>query len=369
MGLETGTYINSLVATNPVGAVDPKSQGDDHIRLLKSTIKATFPNLSAAVTSDATELNLLDGATGLTGTGNTVRSASPTFTGTLTAATVAATTLTGAGSGITALSASNLGSGTVPDARFPATLPALSGANLTALNASSLASGSVADARLSANVPLINISNTFLQTAVGGATLRQQNSSTGTGAYAEVGAKNSARGVYLNALSTGFSGGFLTSGPTGEQTVLWNDGNIPLVLGTNSTSRFEISGAGAFDFKAGVVTTNNASASEVGFKGVPQNSQSVDYTAVLADAGKCLHQTGASKTFTIPANGSVAYPIGTVINFTTSNASGVTIAITTDTLRLAGVGTAGSRTLAQYGMAAAEKIAATEWYISGAGLT
>ena len=48
MGLETATYINDLVSTNPVGGTDPKSQGDDHIRLIKAAIKATFPNLSGA---------------------------------------------------------------------------------------------------------------------------------------------------------------------------------------------------------------------------------------------------------------------------------------------------------------------------------
>jgi hypothetical protein len=47
MGLETGTYINSLVTTNPTGA-DLRSQGDDHIRLLKSTIKASFPDVDDA---------------------------------------------------------------------------------------------------------------------------------------------------------------------------------------------------------------------------------------------------------------------------------------------------------------------------------
>ena len=62
MGLETATYINSLVATNPV-ANDPKNQGDDHIRLLKSALKNTFPNIGGAVTVAATELNYLDGCT------------------------------------------------------------------------------------------------------------------------------------------------------------------------------------------------------------------------------------------------------------------------------------------------------------------
>ena len=62
MGLETGTYIDSLNSSNPA-AGDPVNEGDDHIRLVKSTVKATFPNISGAVTSTHTELNLLDGVT------------------------------------------------------------------------------------------------------------------------------------------------------------------------------------------------------------------------------------------------------------------------------------------------------------------
>lgn len=48
MGLETGTYIGDLVITNPVGATDPKSQGDDHLRLIKSVLKETFPGLAGS---------------------------------------------------------------------------------------------------------------------------------------------------------------------------------------------------------------------------------------------------------------------------------------------------------------------------------
>lgn len=54
MGLETGTYIDALVATNPSGASDPKSQGDNHLRLLKSVLKATFPNADRAFRFAAT---------------------------------------------------------------------------------------------------------------------------------------------------------------------------------------------------------------------------------------------------------------------------------------------------------------------------
>jgi hypothetical protein len=61
-GLETATYINGLVATNPVGT-DPKSAGDDHLRLIKSTLKATFPNITGAVTPTHGELNYVTGVT------------------------------------------------------------------------------------------------------------------------------------------------------------------------------------------------------------------------------------------------------------------------------------------------------------------
>lgn len=56
MALETGTYISDLVATNPA-AGDLKSQGDDHLRLVKSTVKATFPNVTGAVTGTQDKLN------------------------------------------------------------------------------------------------------------------------------------------------------------------------------------------------------------------------------------------------------------------------------------------------------------------------
>lgn len=56
MALETGTYISDLVVTNPPGT-DPKSQMDDHLRLIKSTIKNTFPNVTGAVSKTQAELN------------------------------------------------------------------------------------------------------------------------------------------------------------------------------------------------------------------------------------------------------------------------------------------------------------------------
>lgn len=111
---------------------------------------------------------------------------------------------------------------------------------------------------------------------------------------------------------------------------------------------------------------------EVGYKNIPQNSQSAAYTLVLADAGKHIfHPSGDAnaRTFTIPANSSVAYPIGTAITFINMTSQVVTIAITTDTMYLSAAGTTGSRSLAQYGSATAIKMTSTTWLISGSGLT
>src|SRR6185436_5733754 len=63
MGLEAVTHISDLVITNPVGATDPKSQGDDHIRNIKKALKTDFPNITGPVTSTQAELNILDGVT------------------------------------------------------------------------------------------------------------------------------------------------------------------------------------------------------------------------------------------------------------------------------------------------------------------
>jgi len=77
MGLEAATYISQLVATNPVGATDPKSQGDDHLRLLKSVLQNTLPALTGAVLSTQAELNAIHGTQWLNANNGT--GAAPAF--------------------------------------------------------------------------------------------------------------------------------------------------------------------------------------------------------------------------------------------------------------------------------------------------
>ena len=59
MALETGKQISDLNAANPT-AVDALAEADDHIRLIKATNKATFPNITGAMTATHTVLNGLD---------------------------------------------------------------------------------------------------------------------------------------------------------------------------------------------------------------------------------------------------------------------------------------------------------------------
>ncbi len=64
MGLESATYINQLVITNPVGGVDDYATADDHLRLIKAVLKGQFPNFTAlAMNASVVELNRLVGIT------------------------------------------------------------------------------------------------------------------------------------------------------------------------------------------------------------------------------------------------------------------------------------------------------------------
>lgn len=102
-------------------------------------------------------------------------------------------------------------------------------------------------------------------------------------------------------------------------------------------------------------------------------SKNSAYPIVLTDAGTALLHPSSDttpRTFTIPANASVAFPVGSILTFINQDSAGdLTIAITSDTLRLAGDGSTGSRTLAANGIATATKLTSTEWIINGTGLT
>lgn len=65
MALEIANTINQLVESNPLGT-DNKSQGDDHIRLIKKTLRNTFPNITGPITVSEAAINGLGTGKNLT---------------------------------------------------------------------------------------------------------------------------------------------------------------------------------------------------------------------------------------------------------------------------------------------------------------
>jgi hypothetical protein len=122
----------------------------------------------------------------------------------------------------------------------------------------------------------------------------------------------------------------------------------------------------ALDQDVTITATGTIAAGTLGYRGLPQNAQTGAYTLALSDAGKHISITTGGVV--VPANSSVAFPIGTAVVVYNDSASSQTISITTDTMYLAGTATTGSRTLQQRGLATCVKVASTTWVISGAGL-
>jgi hypothetical protein len=135
---------------------------------------------------------------------------------------------------------------------------------------------------------------------------------------------------------------------------------------TNANLELECNGSGGVVINTLAEATTASTARSAGYLGTPINTQAGTYTLVIGDAGKTIYAGG---NLTIPANASVAFPVGTIINVIAS--AGITIAITSDTLQWGGQATSqtGTRTVATYGMATLVKVTNTIWYISGVGVT
>lgn len=112
-------------------------------------------------------------------------------------------------------------------------------------------------------------------------------------------------------------------------------------------------------------------ANNPGFLGLPQNPQTANYTLVMADMAKEIYISGvtAGQIVTIPANASVALPIGATILITNDSNQTWSIAITTDVLLWSPSSGTGTRIVAAGGQATIRKVTATRWWIAGTGLT
>ena len=188
-----------------------------------------------------------------------------------------------------------------------------------------------------------------------------------------VGIGTASPGVKLDVSGSSIPIKFTSSDNSYVLTLAYTGGSSTSYIGTFSNGLVFAPSSGTtaltITSTGGITSANLADA--VGYKGTPLNEQSTAYTLVIGDMGKSIVHPASdnnARTFTIPANGTVAFPVGTTITFI-NMINTVTIAITTDTMYLAGTGTTGSRTLAAYGMATAVKMTSTTWIISGNGLT
>jgi hypothetical protein len=153
---------------------------------------------------------------------------------------------------------------------------------------------------------------------------------------------------------------------TGAVTVQSSGANNILVLRGGTEAVFTCvltSGASADSWMQDQISTKN----------IPINVQSAAYTITASDFNAIVQHPSSDatgRTFTLDSNTNVPRKFGVAVTFINGNAAGVvTIAVTTDTMRLAGAGTTGSRSLAANGIATAVWISPGEWQISGTGLT
>ena len=371
--LSTGTAWGTSYSTTGTGDV-----------VLSTSPTLVTPLLGTPTSGVATNLTGLPLSTGVTGTlpvlnGGTGQTTAAAAITALTGAQTSAYYLRSNGTNATlsALAAADL-TGTVAIATggtgqttAAAAITALTGTQTSAYYLRSNGTNSVLAALAAADV------TGTLAVANGGTGVT---TSTGTGAVVLSTSPTLVTpllGTPTSGVATNLTGLPLTTGVTGTLPVAnggtgvtTSTGSGNTVLSTSPTLVTPVLGTPSSGTLSSCTVDGTNS---VGYLNIPQNSQSAAYTLVLGDAGKNIYHPGAdttARTWTIPANSSVAFPIGTAVTFINDTSGGViTISITTDTLVLAGAGTTGSRTLAANGMATAIKMTSTRWMINGAGLT
>jgi hypothetical protein len=208
--------------------------------------------------------------------------------------------------------------------------------------------------------------------AIGGAELQLPEATNNGVNYVAVKAPNTLAANLTFTLPTadGTNGQFLQTNGTGQLTFA----SVPATTPGGTTGQVQVNNAGAFgaisEGTAGQVLTSGGAGVAPTFATLstavqyPQNIQSADYTLVLGDAGKQIFHPVADtniRTYTIPANASVAFPIGTVVLFTVENGgTPVNVAITSDTL-VFGAGTTGSLAVLANNTLMAIKVTTTKW--------
>lgn len=208
----------------------------------------------------------------------------------------------------------------------------------------------------------------------------------GTGSGSSFGIYDETVGAYrMNVDSSGsvnFAGDLSSSGNmypgnlsnfivgvSGGNPIFFYDSNDYFAFDrTNNVYSFVIGSSGVLSIgsNGGMSSPNIPDA--VGYKAIPfLASAATAYTFVIGDISKCKPLTAGG--WVIPANAAVAYPIGSILSGYNDSGANQTVSITTDTLRLEGTATTGTRTVAQRSAWRALKVNNTEWVVSGPGVS
>lgn len=378
MTIETATYITDLNAAYP-GATDLKSEGDDHIRLVKAVVKTTFPNVNGVVNPTPTEFNYVVGVTSaiqtqfaarLTLTGGTITG--PLIAGSGANGSVTLAVGDSAHTGYVAFTpASGVRQGFIG---FSTTSASADTGTIQFVMGTAAFNNAVTATTFNGKLATANISqwtnDAGYITSAGAAAA---GSLTGTTMAANVVASSLTSFGVSPVLGTPASGNLANcTFPTLNQNTSGSSGSTTGNAATATTAA-ACSGNAATATTAAACSGNAASASnvlagatdgtnELGFKGLP--SASVTSGAFAAsDKGKCVYATAG---VTVP-NATMA--LGDVVTIINTTAASITITATVTTLRQAGTANVGNRTLAAYGMASVVFASGTLAFINGAGLT
>ena len=178
--------------------------------------------------------------------------------------------------------------------------------------------------------------------------------------------------------STGYVGSASTvigyTGSRGDQGLIGYTGSSPdtsTYVTTSGTQTLTNKTITSMDSNSSIKDSGGVNSYTVGYRQVPQNSQSTAYTLVNSDEGKHIYYTGGSATLTIPTDGSTTggnFAVGAAISIINHGSGNLTISHS-GSLFLAGNTTSASRVLATKGIASIIKVSSNVWYISGGGIT
>lgn len=333
MPLETATFLSELNAANPVGASDPVSTADDHLRLLKSVLKATFPGLAGRA------FRVQAKATGFSVVANDNTSLF-NCTAALTVSPVAAATL---GNGHHFAVFANGAAATID----PNGAETINGATTLAVPSGSLA---LVWCNGTAFFAIVITDPAALQASLD--------------AKATVASLSAHTGDTANPHA-------VTKAQVGLGSVD-NTADADKPVSTAQQTALDAKVAKAGDTMTGDLVLADVAAGagrSAGFRGTPVVTVNAARTIGPADSGKRLfHNEATARVWTIDA--ALTYnddPVIIIDNTGNSGAAGaLTIAITGGTLRR-GDGTAGtgSRTVPASGVAAIARTSGTNWVITG----